>query len=138
MQSDVMYATNMVRSKALHTKHVYISGCKIQCFADVFFLHYGENNEKSITVLLVQDIFNKFCYSTTIPEKTVSVPSLSKAWMKLLRAGLPHFSLVRVDRDVVMAKLRDTIFKPRMMLLQPHRSKNYLSTLVSLNIWFSN
>ena len=127
MQDNILYVTHMIRSKALHTKHVYISGCKIQAFTDFVNMKYGRDNEKEIWFILVQDIFSKYVYATVIPK--VEPEAVTKGFLRLFRAGMPHFSLLRCDRDVVLRYLKDKVFTPRNMLLQVHRSKNYLSIL---------
>ena len=98
MQNEVLYQTNVSRPKSLMNKHIYTDGALIEAYCDCVYFQYGRDYEKKLIFLIVIDIFTKYIYTTPIKEGRINSETLTKAFERLFRRGMPHFSILRSDR----------------------------------------
>ena len=98
LKDNIIFQSFMTRKKTLLNSHVYSRGMGIECWSDVCYFRYAENNKnkKEMVWLICQDIFTKYCYTTLIEENRVNSANLKRAFLRLFRGQkMPHFSIIR-------------------------------------------
>ena len=129
LKNESLYQAFYVRKKTLFDRHLYARGVGIEAFADIAYLNYPTpSGSKEFIFLACIDIFSKYLWTEIIPENKVNPKSVKKAFLRLFKRGMPHFSILRVDRDPSIWSIR-SIFSKLGMLLQVKRGPHYMATL---------
>ena len=129
LKSSLPYQVNVVKRKKFKTRPLYSRGVTIEAYCDPIFIPYSTKTgeKKTFFALVVCDIHSRYLW--TAPLHKINPKYLKAAFLSLFRNGLPHFAIIRCDRDKSLNVLANTFFAKRDILLLARRSLNHMGFL---------
>ena len=128
LKSSTQYQVNVVKPKKFKTQKNYSRGVFIEAYCDPIFIPYKKDGKsKNFIALIVADVHSRFVYGTKLPR--VNPKCLKQAFSRLFKNEMPHFDVVRCDRDRSLNTLRSPYFSSRGILLLTRRSVHHMAFL---------
>ena len=88
------------------------------------YLPFGDKGSgKQMVFTACLDPFSKYLWTDLIPEGKVNPATMKASFHRLFQKGLPKFSILRVDRDPSIQKIKPMFIKKHMLLQVKSRTK---------------